>query len=655
MFLQTYLGEGFFLIKLRKWIIALLISFCLIVSGAMPVSAVDAALTSTDVEQFLDAVINQHMREFNIPNLTVSVVRGEEVIFAKGYGFADILRQVPVDPAVTLFRIGSTSKLLTWTAVMQLVEEGKLDLDTDINHYLDFEIPARLVTKRGYEPAPITLKDLMTHTAGFEAYSINMYALSQDKLPSLEEYVRRSLPARVFPPGEVPAYSNYGTSLAGYIVQQVSGMPFAQYIEEHIYKPLGMQNSTFRQPLPRALEGNLAQAYRYIDGEFREGKFEYMSEPAGSMSSTALDMARFMIAHLQGGQAFGGRILGEETARRMANQLYTYHPQLDGMAHGFIQGTFNERPVLYHPGGTMLFDTGLYMLPQEEVGFFISHSGGNALVNLTIFQAFMDRYFPGESSPPTVKPGDVSREFAGEYHLNRRSFTTSDKFLTLLMDQVHVTFDAEGYLVVNNMGRAPRFVQVEPGVFRNIDYEPGDFRTIVFGVDPLGKTILVSDGPISYSMAHWYETGGINLLMIILPILFILGTMMSWTIAGAVQILQRKKSPRPATKGEKTAKALAIGYGVFTLIFVAELVLANQVDPVYQFPAEAYSEQLALTPVLSLVPWAMGILGLAVTAFAVIAWCKGYWRVLTRVHFTFFALATLLLLRVFLFFNVIGF
>ncbi len=223
------------------------------------------------------------------------------------------------------------------------------------------------------------------------------------------------------------AYSNYGAALAAHIVEQVAGVPLAQYVEDNIYAPLGMEHSTFHQPLPEDLADNVATGYRYVDGQFRAGAFEFIDE-AGSMSSTASDMARFMLAHLQGGQLEGAVILREETSGRMLNQLFTHHPYLDGMAHGFIEGTVNGRRILAHGGGTMLFNTDLYLLPEEEVGVFVGHSGGNHLVHNEVFQAFMDRFFPADGadvqlpSPPASGRFDRASEFVGEYHQNRRSF-----------------------------------------------------------------------------------------------------------------------------------------------------------------------------------------------------------------------------------------
>src|SRR5947208_8005065 len=200
-------------------------------------------LTKADFETFLDALIPSQLRNRNIAGAVVSVVKDGQVLFQKGYGYADVEAKKPVLPDQTLFRPGSISKLFTATAVMQLVEQGRLDLDRDINDYLDFTIPKTY-------PEPITLRQLLTHTGGFEETLKNLFVAHESDMKPLRTYLVNQMPARIFPPGQIPSYSNYGFTLAGYIVELVSGETFERYIETHILKPLRMTNSTFDQPLP---------------------------------------------------------------------------------------------------------------------------------------------------------------------------------------------------------------------------------------------------------------------------------------------------------------------------------------------------------------------------------------------------------------------
>ncbi len=620
-------------------------------------------LDAADVEKFFDAAIQQQMAEFNIPNAAVTIVVGGEVVMAKGYGYAELDKEIPVDPGKTLFRIASTSKLFTWTAVMQLAEQGKICLKTDINEYLDFEIPASLAYgQHQSDLEPITLNHLMSHTPGFEDYVTGLFSLNENHVLPLAQHVRKYLPARIFPPGEVIAYSNYGAALAAYIVEQVSGVPFAQYIEDNIFEPLLMKQSTFEQPLPERMASNMARAYRYVEGEFQEGKFEFFDQ-AGSMSSTASDMARFMLAHLQRGQLEGASILREETAIKMHSQLFTHHPFLDGMAHGFVEGRYNEKRVLSHGGGTLLYYNDLYILPEEQVGLFIVHSGGHHIVHNELFQAFMDHYFPVDDAPvppPHLNMAERSSKYTGEYNQNRRSFTGEDKFLSLFMGQIHVDVDKEGYLLVSHMGETNQFLEIDPGVYYNLRESRtpdvyGNFQTIVFGNDPFGNTMLMPDGPMSYSKAPWYETTIFNLIIAVSAVLIVIISLFYWGIKAFIQRIMRDKSkqPKEVSGVAQIAKGTAMAFGFLTFVSILETIVLSQPDPVYGLPATAYGETPAWASLFELMPLMMAILGIAVVIFTVIAWWKGYWRIPGRIHYSLFAAATILLLWLFSYWNFI--
>src|SRR5829696_2450309 len=228
-----------------------------------------------EMEAFLDEELGREMEKYHIAGAAVSVVKDGELFFAKGYGYADLENKIPVDPEQTIFRIGSVGKLFTWTAVMQLVEQGKLDLDRDVNDYLDYKIPEAF-------GKPITLKHILTHTAGFDEQVKDIF-MTSGAGPDLGQYMKTHIPARVYPPGTVTSYSNYATSLAGYVVERVSGRPFGDYVAENIFRPLGMTRSTFAQPLPPDLAPLMSQGYRLAS----EGPkpFEVIGPfPAGSLS-----------------------------------------------------------------------------------------------------------------------------------------------------------------------------------------------------------------------------------------------------------------------------------------------------------------------------------------------------------------------------------
>jgi CubicO group peptidase (beta-lactamase class C family) len=301
-------------------------------------------LARPDLEAWLDGFMPFALRRGDVAGAVVVVVKDGGVLLQKGYGLADRAEGIPVDPERTLFRPGSVSKLVTWTAVMQLVEQGKVDLDRDVNDYLDFTIPPR-------DGQPVTLRHLMTHTPGFEETLKSLIGDDPEAMPTLEDYVKRWVPNRIFAPGAVPAYSNYGVALAGHVIARVSGESFDDYLDRHIFGPLGMQRSTFRQPLPDALGADMSKGYQLGSG--MDQKYEIVGPaPAGSMAATGADMARFMLAHLGGGAIDSARILLPETARLMHGTAAPVIPPLNGMLLGFYQRNVNGRRIIGHDGDT---------------------------------------------------------------------------------------------------------------------------------------------------------------------------------------------------------------------------------------------------------------------------------------------------------------
>ncbi len=617
------------------------------------------AAPAVSPEAFFDQAMAAKMEQNHIPNAVVAVVQDGRIIYKKGFGRADIEQDIPVDPDTTLFRIGSTSKLITWTAVMQMVEAGRLDLNTDINRYLDFEIPTRLEKPlQNSGPAPITMTHLMTHTPGFEDHSDMLFRLSGDDLLPLDEYIKNHQPARIFPAGEVAAYSNYGTALAGYIVERVSGQPFSDYVEENIFAPLQMNNSTFQQPPVLNPTARLAKPYRFVNGAFMEAGFEYiMLEPAGSMSSTASDMAHFMLAHLSEGVYDGGRILQPETVQVMHQPHFTYDPALGGMTLGFMEGIFNDRQVLFHGGSTMLYNTGLYLVPEANTGIFISYSGGNHLLHSEVFQEFMNLYYPVEA-PVQAVPGPGSREraqdFAGEYQMNRKSVTTDEKIAALLAGGIiNVAVEKDGYLLVTSGGATNRFAELGPGVYQNLEEGPsrdafGRFHKIIFKTDPLGRTMLTTDGPMTYSKAPFYATLNFTAVAALGIVFIILGSLIYWLIRSLAGLFKKKENKQPILAG------IATGVGILTSITVMVLsanLFSAPPDPVYQLPPEAYLPAAA-NPVLEAMPVLMWTLTGLLVLFTVIAWRKGFWGRIARLHYSLFTLAVIGLMGMLYYWNI---
>lgn len=429
-----------------------------------PASA--AALTKADVDVWLDGYMPYALRSGDIAGAVVTVVSNGQIVTARGFGYSDMAKRSPVDPDRTLFRPGSVSKLVTWTAAMQLVDEGKLDLDKDINSYLDFKVPP-------HDGKPITLRQLMTHTAGFEEAVKSLIFFDPKRIVSTRESVAGYIPSRIFAPGTTPAYSNYGTQLTAYLVERASGMDFYDYVEQRIFKPLGMNNSTFRQPLPRQFGAQMATGYGQASGDALE--FEIVGPAgAGSLSSTGTDMARFMLAHLQNGRG----ILSPRAAQIMHTTANRELPPLNSMMLGFFETNTNGRQVIGHLGDTLGFHTSLHLFMNEGAGLYVSfNSGGKAgavgVLRTSLFQDFADRYFPGkpvDGRVPAAEAKEHARMMAGQWQVSRRLGSSWLQVLNLV-GQVSISVDKDGGLVVSNLvqpGGPPRkWDEIAPFVWRD--------------------------------------------------------------------------------------------------------------------------------------------------------------------------------------------
>ena len=451
---------------------------------ATPVGATHR-LEADDVNAWLDGFMPLALADGNIAGAVVVVVKDGRVLTQRGFGVSDVATRAPVDPARTLFRTGSTSKLFTWTAVMQLVEVGKISLDADINTYLDFTIPAAF-------GKPITMRNLMTHTGGFEEHAKHLFVPGISDLKPIGDYLKDWIPARIFPPGEVPAYSNYGAALAGYIVERVSGEQFDAYIAHHIFQPLGMQDATFDQPLPTAWIPNLSKSY--MQASQPAHAFELIpASPAGALSITGADIARFMIAHIDNGRFGETRILKPETAILMHAQAFAATP-LPGMALGFYHEDRNGHVIVGHAGDTETFHTDLHLFLDDATGLFVSFNslgadGGAHTARTLLFHEFTDRYFPAPAVtlPTLATAAKDATIVAGSYVASRRSATTF-LHLTNLIGLTTIAADADGTITFSDIklpgGDLVHWREIAPFVWQKVG-----------GVDRLAA--VVKDGRVT--------------------------------------------------------------------------------------------------------------------------------------------------------------
>lgn len=516
------------------------------------------ALNRADLEAWMDGFMPYALDRGDIAGAVVVVVKNGEVMLQKGYGWSDVATRKPVDPEWTLFRPGSVSKLFTWTAVMQLVEQGKLDLDTDVNEYLDFTIPPR-------DGQPVTLRNILTHTAGMEEQIRALIAHDPEGIVPLGEALKHWVPKRIYAPGATPAYSNYATALAGYIIERVSGETFDNYIENQVLLPLGMQDSSFRQPLPADLLDRMSVGYDTAsDGTPRPYEFISLA-PAGSLAATGSDMGRFMIAHLQQGRLGNARILGTDTAVRMHGTAQASIPPLNQMMLGFYETTINGRRAIAHGGDTQWFHSDLQLFLDDGIGIFISvnsrgREGSPGQIRGRLVEAFADRYLPGPHAGSSGEP--VTEEEAkqhaalmvGTYDNSRRA---ESNFMSLvyLLGQVKVVANEDGTLSVpmlTNLAGAPKkWREISPWVWQETEggdrmaAEVVDGRVVRFSVDPLAPIM-------EFHRVPWWRSSALLLPLMIASLLALAATVIAWPVSALV----RRHYRVPLALGGSDARAL---------------------------------------------------------------------------------------------------
>jgi CubicO group peptidase (beta-lactamase class C family) len=458
---------------------------------------------------------------------------------------------------------------------MQLVEQGKLDLDRDVNDYLDFGIPKTY-------PEPVTLRRLLTHTAGFEDTLKNLFVAHESDMKPLRSYLVDQMPARIFPPGKVPSYSNYGFSLAGYIVERVSSENFEHYIDNHILKPLGMTNSTFEQPLPPQLATQMSKGY--LNAAKKPRDFEFVqAAPAGALSTTAADMTRFMLAFLQDGSVDGVAILKPETVRQMETRQFELHPMINGLGMTFMEYCMNPVRAIAHGGDTVYFHSDMVLVPDQHVGYFLSYNslgknvgGGRG----EVWRTFVNRYFPSTSEPKVDVDANMAksdgRAVSGVYEGTRRGETTFLKILALV-SQVRVSSDKDGVLTVegdkNQRGELKKWKEIAPLVYSEVD----GLEKIAFRRDASGvvREMLPFPAIFEGQRVPWYASKTFVGLVIGGSLVLALFTVLLWPVA----VLMRRKYERPlfSAKGDRVLYFLSRIVCLGELIFIlAPVIVLSQ-------------------------------------------------------------------------------
>ena len=530
-------------------------------------------LDADDIESFMDEFFDEQMEALHIPGAAVVVVQDGKIMFSKGYGYADLETQMPVDPERTIMRAGSVSKLVTATAAMQMVENGQMELDSNINQYLsDFQL-----TDLQY--GPVTLHQLLTHTAGFEDNPVGTASLNQDDLLPLGAFLQSNVPQQALRPGEIHSYSNFSLAFAGHLVEK------RKYTDQNIFAPLEMSSTSFEQPLPSTLAADLATGYFFNGETYEPGGFLYtQTGPASALSTTAHDMAKFMLAHLQGGSYGGTQVLQSGTASMMQEQQFTHHGSLPGMAYGFKERYINGERVIGHGGDIGTYSSQMILHTEDGWGFYVQYNTFSDALRERLIASFMDRYYPASEDNTLTQTLELSDDelarFAGPYRWVRHSRSTIGKLVALIPGPVNVIIEANNNtLSLKFFGAdaewrfAPTgpmtFTQIEGGVQPIGDLEFDLGSTLVFREDNAGNIdfAFVPLQNVALQKVAWYEGGEAQMGLFGIFLILFLSPFIIWP-AGALIGKFRKRKPSHSSNYRRTRSLAAIVSGINFMFMV---------------------------------------------------------------------------------------
>ena len=602
-------------------------------------------LTANNVARVIDPLMAEWIDNHKGPGAVVVVVSRDAEVFAKGYGFSDVDAKKPFTADTTLVRPGSISKLFTGIAVMQLVDQGKLDLDRDVNGYIDFAIP----TPEG--GVPVTLRRLLTHRAGFEEHAKGLFSRDREPEP-LGRWLAKNLPQRLFPNGDVEAYSNYGVALAGYVVERVSGEPYPSYIQRHILDPLGMSHSTFRQPLPDDLAPLMAKGYRRSDTPPLPF-FEAIVAPAGGLSATGADMGRFLRALMNGGELDGVRILSKARLDEMMPPANATEAGYLGLV--FIGTKVAGHDSIWHDGETMTFFSLLRFFPEQNIGIFVSRDGIGEIKSARDLneipspaRVIAQRFLPKAAATADARAAGFPSDgrVAGIYQTSRRNESSFTR-ISFLLAQIVVKVDSAG--------QARRFFAIWPfgdgaamkRVGRNLYQGPSGAR--VAFVDDAGSESYFAAPAVRLQRVPWTLDLRWIALAFIVSTAVVLLTLLAWPVAALWR--RRRKRRWSQDSGDRCYFLAARLVGlVDAAVIVAAVVLFimgsdftifnNPLDPL-------------LLAVYALA-W-LGVFGVILTLWATIRfWRNGVGSLWSRVHHSLIAASSAMMAWFFLTFHLAG-
>ncbi|XOV84641.1 MAG: serine hydrolase domain-containing protein [bacterium] len=565
----------------------------------------------SNLEQFIDGIMAQAIVQGETVGATVSLVQDGRLLVSRGYGYADYTRREPVQSRVTQFQIGSISKVWVWIAVLQLVEAGNLDLDRDINSYLDtFQIPDTMGD-------PVTLRHLMTHSAGFEDQLFGLFVSGPRQVGNLADTLAAHLPRRVTLPGTRVAYSNYGAALAGHIVELAAGMRFSDYVQQHIFKPLDMASAGIAQTLDNELLQTRSKGYVLSQGEPQERGALYIPlGPAGAGAATALDMAKFMVELLNPRDT---KLLSSASKAQLINGAYVHHPLVNGLTMGMFQTSRGDAAAVGHDGSTLIFNAQMVLWPDADMGLFVATNtlGSDAVGRRLV--ATVSNHLGFDNRSDRLSPVESAAGLPGTYIGSRRNFSSASKLLGLL-DTVTVSHEADqDALSITRAQGQLRYRGLTDDVFQQV---AGSTRAVFKTEGGVGQELYFSDvPPIAYIRAEPMEVPLNNALFLLLWLLVALSVLIVWPVSAFTH------KGHDGVQGQRLATVVAYAGVALAVIFFLQVAaqITSPVDVVLNLESR-------LMPLLWL-PLVVALLTLVQFLQLYRVLVRGAWWVSRRIHY----------------------
>lgn len=529
------------------------------------------------IAHIADSLFDVGLKEKMLPGGIVSVVRNDTVLFTKGYGFADVENNIPVNAGQTLFQIGSVGKILTAMAVLKLVESGALNPDADIREYL-----TGLSLTASFQ-SPVTLRHLLTHTAGINEQVIGYAARSAADVRPLEAYLEESFPGFFQPPGKSISYSNIGYALAGLIVQRVSGMSFPEFLNRQIFTPLQMETSTYLLPDNPKNNPDYARGYYPTREGFAEQEPIYTHpKPAGGLNATATDMANLMAMFLSDGRFMGEKVLAKESLDWLLQRQFTNHPDLTGYTFGFEEQQINGSPAVAKGGQTFGFTSVFLLLPAQNCGVFISVNIRSGKFVELLLDHLTREFLPAQNPPSLAAAPQIAvdlNRFAGAYRSNRYNHDSIENLFALFRDNLTFQVDSEGYLSCYRSGSYQQYEALSPLTFRN---RQDSDDLLVFKENGNGNidemyltgTFAGISLPLSYEKVAWYSAphfvNEFFLSYVPMHLLLYLLFPLVWLAIKAVQL--KKKGFLQGKSLPLMAHLSALLFGILSIVYAFKYI-----------------------------------------------------------------------------------